>query len=283
MKAINDIALLQQTEMSRLNLAEISGNPPKIIPERLQGKENFGPGGLNYVRSSDAPPTVLNAGANYPITIEITNSMAQNIKEWYNVDFFLMLRNYENVQNMTATAVAALQGEQTALLSALVSNLYDGLSRVIQRTFNILAKKRMFPPMPFALRVRGGAMKTDFLGVLAQAQKAAYEYTGITDVLQVAQAFAQFGKVDPEWGKAVNWLKPDTVFKKAIESRGAPADVLRTQEEYDALMAAMKKREDETAAAQGQALQNQAVLQNAQNLNERVKPDSMLAGLTGMQ
>jgi hypothetical protein len=281
MKAVNDIALFQQTEKTRLTVAEYSANPAKNVHEKQRGKENFQPGGYNYYRNPDEIASQLDVGANYPISLQITEALAQNIKEWYNVDFFLMLRQYQNVQNMTATAVAALQGEQTALLSALVSNLYSGLSRVIQRTFNILAKKRMLPPMPFALRVMGGSLKIDFLGVLAQAQKAAYEYSGIMDVLEVSAQFAQFGKIDPEFSKVINWIKPEVVFKKAIESRGAPSETLRTSEEYNEIMKAIGEREAAAQAREAAALENQAVLQNAQNLNERVKPDSLLGSMTG--
>jgi hypothetical protein len=269
MKAINDIALFQQTEQSRLTVAEYSANPAKLVPETMRGKENFQPGGYNYFRNPDMLARQLDVGTNYPITLQITEALAQNIKEWYNVDFFLMLRQYENVQNMTATAVSALQGEQTALLSALVSNLYSGLNKIITRTFNILAKKKLLPPMPFALQALGGGLKVDFLGVLAQSQKAAYEYAGIMDVMQVANQFAQFGKIDPEWMKAVNWVKPDVVFKKAIESRGAPAETLRTREEYEALIGGQEKKQAGIAQAAAQAQQDQAVLQNAQNLFQK--------------
>jgi hypothetical protein len=280
MKAINDIAIYQEAFTSLLTFAEKTANPPIQVPESWRGKENFQPGGLTYYRNPEMRASQLEIGTNYPVAENVVSILSQNVREWYNVDFFLMLRNQRSLENMTATAIAAMQGEQAALLSALVSNLFDGLHRVIQRTFNILAKKKMFPHMPFALQMRGGGLKTDFLGVLAQAQKAAYEYTGVIDVLAVAEQFAQFGKVDPEFSKAVNWLKPETVFKKAIESRGAPADVLRTREEYDNFTAALNEKEAASAAMAAEAQQNQAVLQNAQNLNERVSPGSLLERVT---
>ena len=53
------------------------------------------------------------------------------------------------------------------------------------------------------------------------------------DVLAIADQFAQFGQVMPEFAQAVNWLRPEMVFKKAIESRSAPSDIMRTEEEYE--------------------------------------------------
>jgi hypothetical protein len=119
-------------------------------------------------------PSQLDVGANYPITIEITDAMVKQVKEWFAVDTFTALRQMDGLQNATATAVAAMQGEQTALLTPMVTNLYLGLAPAIERTFNILAKKKLLQPLPFALQQMGGSLKLDFLGVLAQAQKAAY-------------------------------------------------------------------------------------------------------------
>jgi hypothetical protein len=281
MKAINDIAIYQEAFTSLLTFAEKTANPPIQVPESWRGKENFQPGGLTYYRNPEMRASQLEIGTNYPVAENVVNILSQNVREWYNVDFFLMLRNQRSIEKMTATAIAAMQGEQAALLSALVSNLFDGLNRVIRRTFNILAKKMMFPPMPFALQTRGGGLKVDFLGVLAQAQKAAYEYTGVMDVLAVAGQFAQFGKIDPEFSKAVNWLNPETVFRKAVESRGAPKEVMRTREEYDSFMAGLNGREEAAAAQAAEAQANQAILQNAQNLNDRVAPGSLLEQVTG--
>ena len=281
MKAINDIAIYQQAYATLMTVAEYSANPAKNVPETLRGRENFQPGGFNYFRNPEQMASQIDVGTNYPITVQFVETLTQSIKEWYNVDFFLMLRQQTGLQNMTATAVAAMQGEQVALLAALVSNLYSGLDKVIQRTFDILAKKQLLPPMPPALKMMGGALKTDYLGVLAQAQKAAYEFMGVTDVLDISARFAQLAEAVPEYGEALSWIKPDVVYKKAIESRGAPMELLRTQEEHDALTREKQQREMAMMQMQAAAQQNQAILQNAQNLNTRVEPNSMLQGILG--
>jgi hypothetical protein len=279
-KAINDIALLQETEKTRLNVAEQSANPAKIVPESMKGREQFQPGGYNYIRNPEMVPTQLNVGANYPITIEITDAMAKQVSEWFAVDTFTALRQMDGLQNATATAVAAMQGEQTALLTPMVTNLYQGLAPAIERTFNILAKKKLLPEMPFALQQMGGSLKLDFLGVLAQAQKAAYEFGGIMDVLAIANQFAQFGRIVPEFGKAVLWLRPDVVFKKSIEARSAPADIMRNEEEYAEAVGQSDQAQAQALQAERQAQLEQAVLQNSGKLNEPLKPDSPLAQFT---
>jgi hypothetical protein len=279
-KAINDIALLQETEKTRLNVAEQSANPAKIVPETMKGKEQFQPGGYNYIRNPEMVPSQLDVGANYPITIEITDAMAKQVKEWFAVDTFTALRQMDGLQNATATAVAAMQGEQTALLTPMVTNLYLGLAPAIERTFNILAKKKLLPPLPFALQQMGGSLKLDFLGVLAQAQKAAYEFGGIMDVLAIATQFAQFGQAMPEFAKSIHWLRPDIVFKKAIESRSAPADIMRTEDEYESVVAQADQSQAQAMQQAHQAQLQQAIIQNSGKLNEPVKPNSPLAQFT---
>jgi hypothetical protein len=282
MKALNDIRIYQEAYTTLLTMMQYAANPLMAAPEsQRENVKEISPGGTLFFRSGEGAPNVINTGANYPVAVQILEQLQNNIKEWYNVDFFLMLRQYQNVQNMTATAVSALQGEQTALLAALVSNLYSGLSKIITRTFNILAKKGLLPELPFALTQTGGSVRIDFQGVLAQAQKAAYEYTGLMDVLSIGQSFVQMSKVDPEYGRAALWINPEAVFKKAVESRGAPAEVLRTKEEYEKIVGAINDRDNLSARTEADELKRQAVLQNAQNLNEPVNPNSMLAGMLG--
>jgi hypothetical protein len=180
---------------------------------------------------------------------------------------------------MTATAIAAMQGEQTALLSAIIANLFEGQSKIIQRTFDILAKKKLLPPMPFALQVMGGSLKVDYIGVLAQAQKAAYEYSGLQSVLGIANQYAMFAKIDPRFARVLDWIKVDAMFKKTVESLGVPKEVIRTEEEYAEMQAGIDEREKAQAAEQAEAMNSQALMQNAQNLNQRVQPGSMLEGL----
>jgi hypothetical protein len=97
--------------------------------------------------------------------------------------------------------------------------------------------------------------------------------------MSIAAGFNEFGKVDPQWSKAVNWLKPDVVFKKTLESRGVSTEVLRTQEEYDKFNAGIDEQEERLAAQQAQAMTNQAAMQNFKNLNQKLTPNSPAAQL----
>jgi hypothetical protein len=279
-KAGNDIAMFQAASEALAEIQQGIARPHYIMPEQLRGKENFRPGGITYIDNPGITiPQQLERPGGLPETLETLRFYEQAVKDWFNVDFFLMLRQQGITAEMTATAIAAMQGEQTALLSAIIANLFDGQSTIIRRTFDILARKRLLPPMPFALRVAGGSLKVDYTGVLAQAQKAAYEYAGLQNVLGIASQYAQFAKVDPRFARVLDWLKVDALFKKTVESLGVPKEVIRTSEEYAEVQAGIDEQEKAQAAEQAEAANRQALMQNAQNLNQRVQSGSMLEGL----
>jgi hypothetical protein len=279
-KAGNDIAMFQAASEALAEIQQGIARPHYLMPEQLRGKENFRPGGITYIDNPGITiPQQLERPGGLPETLETLRFYEQAVKDWFNVDFFLMLRQQGITAEMTATAIAAMQGEQTALLSAIIANLFEGQSKIIQRTFDILAKKRLLPPLPFALRVLGGSLKVDYIGVLAQAQKAAYEYTGLQSVLGIASQYAQFAKIDPRFARVLDWLKVDAMFKKTVESLGVPKEVIRTDEEYAEVQAGIDEREKAREAEQAEAVNRQALMQNAQNLNQRVQAGSMLEGL----
>jgi hypothetical protein len=99
-KAINDVKLLHKSEDTRLTLAQMAAKTPVAMPESMRSaSEIFGkdkyirPGAILYYDKSagEQVPAGVNLGGNYPITLDITKQQADNIKDWFYVDFFLML------------------------------------------------------------------------------------------------------------------------------------------------------------------------------------------------
>jgi len=160
-KAMNDVKLLHKTEDTRLTLAQMAAKQPIAMPNSMRGANDiFGkdgyikPGALLYYKEEEAVPTGLSIGGNYPITLDITKQQADNIKDWFFVDFFLMLQQ-QNLNNITATAVQALQGEKAAVMTNMITNLKKALQVVVQRTFDIMARQGRIPEVPPAMK-RGG-------------------------------------------------------------------------------------------------------------------------------
>jgi hypothetical protein len=284
-KAINDIKLLHKTEDTRLTLAQMAARQPIAVPETMRrASEIFGadgyirPGAVIYYDQGDAAPAGINMGGNYPITLDITRQQAENIKDWFFVDFFLMLQQQGNVNQMTATAVQALQGEKAAVMTNMIVNLKKALHVVVQRTYDIMSRQGRLPEVPQALRKPygqgGNRMKFTFSSVLSQIQQAALRYQGAQRFLPVAQAVAQFGAVYPPALEALDRFDFDVILQNEARAASMPETAIREDEDVQAIQ---RQRAQAQAAQQQLAMRQQAeqtLAQNYTKLNEPPQPGS---------
>jgi hypothetical protein len=278
-KALDDVRLLNIAEDERIRLTQLSARPPLMVPNKMQGQEKLVPEGYNYYYDADKLIFPINVGANFPITLEITQSMEDRIKDWFHVDFFLMLQQQD--RQMTATEVMALQGEKAAVLGNMVANLNVALHKIIARSYDILLKQGKLPELPEALKETQASLKVDFIGVLAQAQKKAHQYQGIAAGVQIATAIAQLAPVVPAAQEALDVVDFDRLVKTGFEGSGVPQNIIR---EDDDIASIRKIRAQAQAAAQQQAAaaeQQKNILGNYNKLNEPVNQNSVLGQMTG--
>jgi hypothetical protein len=267
--ALDDIRLLNLIDKSRIQIAQLSADPPMNVPEDMRGYENVVPRGYNYYIEPNKIMSPILTGTNYPITLEINQEIENRVKDWMHVDFFLMLQR-EGGPNKTATEVMELQGEKAAVLSDLVVALSGPLTRIIQRSFTILWRQRKIPPPPASLVGTGARLKVDFIGPLSQAQKKYHESAGIAQGIQLIMAVAQ---IAPEARDVVDF---DRVIKTGLEGAGVSQLLIREDEDIERIRRARQEMEAE-ARAQAIALEQQKnLLSNYNKLNEPVKPGSAL-------
>jgi hypothetical protein len=280
-KALNDAKLLNKIEETRLEVAQKSADPPVYMPETMRGAEALGPGGINYLKNGDQVPGQIPVGANYPITLEVTNSQAETIKDWFYVDFFLMLQAQGNVNQMTATAVQALQGEKAAVMTSMIVSLEKALRVVVQRTFDILARQGRLPDIPAALLGHQNKLKFTFSGVLSQIQKASLRYQGAARFIGMAQPVAQLGQVYPPAMEALDRFDFEVILESEARASNLSEKAIREDEDVDE----MRRARAEAQAAQMQAAQQQEsqklLAQNYNKLNEPVQPGSPAAAMEG--
>ena len=276
--ALDDIRLLNLAEESRIKIAQMSAEPAMNVPSTMKGSENVVPRGYNYYDDPSQIMTAIKTGEHYPISLEVVASIEDRIKDWFHVDFFLMLqRQGADRRNMTATEVMELQGEKAAALSDMVVSLNDPLQKIIQRSFNLLLRQGKIPPPPEALRNSGARMKVDLIGPLAQAQKKYHEASGIAQGLSLAGGVAQIA--GPAALDAVDF---DRLIKTGLEGAGVPQNVIREDEDIAAIRQARAQAE---ARIRQQALaleQQKNVLGNFNKLNEPLKQGTALEELDRM-
>jgi hypothetical protein len=243
----------------------------------MRGTEEIIPDGRNYYTGNEVIAPVQ-IGANFPITLEITQEQEERIKEWFHVDFFLMLQKM-NLNQMTATAVVELQGEKAAVLSNMVSNLNSALHKIVQRSVDILFRQGKLPELPYALQENRTAMKVEFIGVLAQAQKKAYQTSGIMQGLQVMAALANMAQAVPGIQESFDWVNVPEILKNGFRTAGVSELTIREEDEVMAIQQARAQAQAAAAQQQRDMLQQQELMKNYKNLNEPVNSDSPMGEL----
>jgi hypothetical protein len=280
-KAINDIRLLHEMENTRLELAERAAYPPVAIPETMRkaseifGEDGYiGPKAVLYYGTGEQVPAALNMGQNYPITLEITQREAEDIKQWFYVDFFLALMQQDNMKSVTATAVQALQGEKAAVMTSMIANLKEALQVAIQRTYDIMAQQGRIPDLPAALLQRqgqaGNRLRFTFASVLSQIQQATLRFQGATQFFPMAMQIAQLAGVYPPAAQALDRFDFDAILQQEARAANLSETAIREDRDVQAI-------QQQRAQAQAQAAQAQQEAQAAQsykNLNEPVQPGS---------
>lgn len=268
--AICDIRGLNIAKKTSWTIAQTSAEPPMKISEDIR-EVNITPRGHTYVTGADQIVEAIRTGENYPITLEVLEGMKQDIKDWFNVDFFLMLQ--QKTAQMTATEVMELQGEKAATLSNLIVNLNEALLKIIQRSFDILMASGELPPVPMSLQGQAAAMKVDFVGPLAQAQKKYHTMGGTLQALNVV------GPIMQMYPNAADFLDGDQLMKAAMEGQGMPARVVREDDDVEKIRAERIKAQQEQMAQQQQMEMAKTLMQNANKMNEPVQQDSLMQQL----
>lgn len=267
--AMPDIKGLNIAKKTSWQIAQTSAEPPMKVSEDIR-QVNITPRGFTYVSSADQTIEPIRTGENYPITLEVLADMKQDIKDWFNVDFFLMLQSKQG--KMTATEVMELQGEKAATLATLIVNLNDALFKIIEQSFSVLLKAGAFPQMPLALQ-RNGSLKIDFMGPLAQAQKKYHTMGGIVQATQVASGIMQ---MFPNSG---DFIDGDELMRSALEGQGMPANVIREEDDVKKLRTQRLEMQQAQQQQQQQVAMAQSLMQNANKLNESVQENSLMAGI----
>lgn len=264
--ALEDCKFLNIAEKTSCEIAQTSAKPPFKVSESIR-QVNITPNGFTYIDDPNAILEAIKTGENYPISLEVKESKKQDVRDWFFVDFFLMLQS-KTRNNMTATEVQELQGEKAATLSNIIVNMNDALQRIIARTFNLLMKQGKIRNIPEALRGHGSDMKVEFLGPLAQMQKKYHNMGGTLQALQV------MGPIMQMFPNSADYIDPDALMKTTMEGQGLPQNVIREDDDVKRIRQERVQAEQAAMQQQQQMAMAQSLMQNADKLGKSVEPNS---------
>ena len=272
---IEEIRKLNKMSYLYMMAADKNANPPIFAPEILKGRLNLNPGGMNYANLAQTGKPEL-----FPSSLDLNHLGAQIEKQSRMIqqslysDLFNILMRQD--QQRTATEVREIKGEGLVLLSSIIGNMQEEkITPLVMRTYNLLRGAELIPEPPEDLvkASKGGRMKVELDGPLAQNMKTYHQTTGIT---QGMQAIAGCMQLNPDSQVNIDF---DELIRQSASANGMPQSIIRE-------VATVKKIKE----AQQAELQRQAEMEQAQvqaNLVDKMQgpqgttPQQMMQGQVG--
>lgn len=258
---------------SLLKVAQLAAQPPWNIPAEMRGAEQIVPDGLNYFLDKDRKAEAIFIGNNYPIAKDREDEVRKIIKEFYYVDYFVMLsRAAMEGRQLSVPQVLEMQSEKASALGTIIGRfMTDGLDAINERTLELAAVGGRLPEMPQILldKFGGEEIRYDYIAPLAQTQKQLFRTKGLMAGLDV------LGKLESIKPGTMDLVKMDETAVELLDSYGFPAALFEDEEKVEAVRQQRAEQVAKQEAVQQALLMSQAV----PNLSKAVEQDSPLKAL----
>jgi len=277
MLAIADIKGLNLMEKCDLGARQMALDPPLNVPSYLEGKVEWKPRGINYMRDAKDRITPANTGSDFPATDDIIIRKQNAIKERFHVDTFLMLASLEGRGQRTAYEVSELMAEKAAVLGAELGPLNTELDDLNELVYDIEVAAGRMPDPPdilYELAANDSSLRFDpvYMGPLAQAQREKFAKEGIR------KFFMEITPILNAKPETLDKIDADAAIDLLGEINNVPQELLVPDEKVAQIR-------------QGrlQAQQQMTALENVQGIAEGLKTaseadknlDGKLSGLMG--
>lgn len=233
MTVLADIKTVNEQQKTLLRTGQLIAEPPLLLSDEggLTGfklaPRSINRGALGFDGAELVKP--LSVGANLPVTLEMVDRTRETINQAFLVTLFQIL---VETPQMTATEAMLRAQEKGALLAPVMGRLQSELlAPLIQAELDILAAAGALPEPPAELAGLGDlTAEVEYTSPLARAQKAD---EGLA-ILRMLEDAASVGQFDPS---AAALIKGPETLRRLAEIRGAPAELLRSEDELAALAA----------------------------------------------
>lgn len=251
-RALRHIKRLQEMEKALLMATHKSIDPPLNAPARLKGKLNSLPGGRNYYTNPSEVITELYQGRfDYQGIGTAIERIEQRIQRIFCTDIFLSGARDPNASPYKAAEVVAREQEKMLRLGPVVERLLPELLQpVLERCFNIMLRKKLFPELSPDLAAMADEYEIRMVSPLATAQRSV-ELQSINSFLAFLGQAAQFDQ------SILDNVDADAAARDYADITGVRLGILRPK---DAVEQIRKQR----AQAMAQQQQQQQQMQEAQ-------------------
>jgi len=275
MNSLSDTKMLNKMSEVTIRAAQLHIHPPLMVPDDgFHLPVRTIPGGLNFYRSGTRDRIEpLNIGGNNPIGQEMLEQRRQAIRAAFYVDQLIL----GNSPNMTATEVIQRTEEKMRLLAPALGRLQaELLHPLVNRTFNLLARNKMFAPAPDFMQ--NGEIDIEYVSPLAKAQRSG----DVQSAMQLFQFLAPLMQVDPS---VVDYLDMDGLAQHIIKVTNIPATVVRGEQQVAQLREQRQAQEAQMQQMQQGAEMAKAAGEGAPALNalDNLSPDGKAAIAEGLE
>ena len=221
MTALPDIKMINKMSEVTIRAAQKQVDPPLLVPD-----DGFilpirtVPGGLNFYRAGTRDRLEpLNIGANNPLGLQMEDQRRKAIQSAFFVDQLILGQGPQ----MTATEVVQRTEEKMRLLGPVLGRLQaELLQPLINRVYNILARRRVFAPAPEFMA--NGSIDIEYVSPLAKAQRQG----DIQSAMRLLEMMQPMVQLDPS---ILDNVDADGFVKHLIRVLSVPATAVRGEEE----------------------------------------------------
>jgi hypothetical protein len=273
--AIGDVKMLQTLE-EKLLIALAKEVQPPVIADPSLDVINTSANGITWadkVTQGQGPAVteLYSKGVRAEIDkIEGKILRVENrIKEVHHSNLFFLLGATEGPEK-TATEIREAKAEKLRILGPIIERLTpEALQYLIERAFDIAEQLGRLPEPPVELR--GKEIKIKIISEIAQAQKLAV----ITPIQQTVATVAGLAQLVPS---VIDKLNADQVTDETAEAYGAPAGIVRSDDE----VAAIREEKAQAAARQQALIEAQGMIDSAKTASETsTGGDTVLSAIAG--
>lgn len=271
-EALGDSKMIQQMETESLKAIHKAVNPPLNVPGQFKDVISQLPGAHNYSEGDGKAriTPLFEMGLDVGSVEAKIQSVEARISQTFFNDIFTLISNVEKSmgRSITATEILERKQEKMILLGPTIERqMFELLDPIVERTFNICLRNGLFPPLP--QEIEGQVLKVEYVSPLAQAQQLADAQSMEAYSIQTQTVAG----MEPSTVLKTNW---DQYLEQYAEIVGVPPNIVRNQDEVDALRQEMQ----EAQAAEAQAQQAQAEAEAIRNLGQSNMDGTALGALT---
>ena len=254
--ALPDIQRLQEMEKAFLTGAHKSIDPPLNAPARKKGKIKTLPGGINYYSNPQEIVTPMyNMKFEFNGVLQAIGRTEERLREAFFNDLFLTASRDPNASPLKATEVMERKEEKLLRIGPVIERvLHEFISPLIERCFNIAARKQLLPPLDPRFADMLGNYTISFISPLAQSQKMIASQP-INTFLQFVNGAAQF---DPT---VIDKIDTDMLVDEYADITGVPAIIMRAEKEVEQIRETRRQQQMAKEQEARQMMQQQAQLE----------------------